>query len=45
MNLGKLYEYFKIIEKNTIEREMQAGEKLFLSNKTSLLSGKDPQLI
>ena len=27
MNLGKKEEYFKIIERNTIEREMQTGEK------------------
>jgi hypothetical protein len=42
-NLGKQEEYFKIIERITLEKEMQAGEKLLLSNKTTLLSGKDAQ--
>lgn len=45
MNLGKQEEYFKLIEKNTIEKEMQNGEKLMLANKTSLLSGKDYHII
>lgn len=43
--MGKREEYYRVLEKNTIEKEMQAGEKLLLANKTALLSGKDQQII
>ena len=45
MNLGKKEEYFKIIERNTIEREMQTGEKELLANKSHLLSGRQSQVM
>jgi hypothetical protein len=45
MNINKKEEYYKVLEKNTIEKEMQAGEKVLLANKTALLSGKDQQII
>jgi hypothetical protein len=45
INMGKREDYFRLFEKNTIEREMQAGEKALLANKSALLSGKDPQII
>lgn len=45
VNLGKKEDYYKIFEKNTVEREMQAGEKALLANKSPLLSGKDGHII
>ena len=45
MNLGKQEEYFRIIERNTMEREMQTGEKELLANKSHLLSGRESQIM
>ena len=45
VNLGKREEYFRVLEKNTIEKEISLGEKLLVSNKTSLLSGKDSHIM
>ena len=45
VNLGKKEEYFKVLEKNTIEKEINLGQKLLVSNKTSLLSGKDSHIM
>ena len=45
INLGKKEEYFRVLEKNTIEKEMNVGEKVLVSNKTNLLSGKDANIM
>lgn len=44
-NINKKEEYYRVLEKNTIEKEMQSGEKLLLANKTNLLSGKDQPIL
>lgn len=45
ININKQEQYYKVLQKNTIQKEMQNGEKILLANKTSLLSGKDQPIL
>ena len=39
VNMGKSEEYYRVLERNSIEAEIHGGVKLLLSHKTNLLSG------
>ena len=45
VNMGKSEEYYRVLERHSIEAEIHSGQKLLLANKTTLLSGREQPLL